>query len=407
MYLLKKVFQLRDQANPDMEKPFLEHLEDLRVMITRMVLTLIVAMIACFAFQKQVMDLLLEPVDHVWTTRTADTLPEEISVETWETIRAHEKAVLSLSDDERTAFVGLLDETEQRQLRALRILRAAKSLSEDQRTGFLDASIDEVELRKLVDSLLERDADPDAPGRDVRPSTLRPGEGFMLSMKLAFFSGIVVSFPLLLLYLLQFVVPGLHDNERKMLWPAMAIGFGLFLAGVLFAYLVVLPRALVFFSTWDANLGISNDWRIGWYISFATQFTLLFGLSFELPVLVMVFVKLGLLSYEMMSRTRSYAVLAIVIIAAIITPTSDIVTLSLMAVPMYLLYETCIWLAYLDERKRRREEDEEDRERMSHLLDDDEERDENPVYDETEEGEEEDRGDDDPDYDKNGHDHRD
>jgi hypothetical protein len=201
-----------------------------------------------------------------------------------------------------------------------------------------------------------------------------------------------------------------------MLWPAMAIGFGLFLGGVLFAYFVVLPRALVFFASWDESLGIASDWRIGWYMSFATQFTLLFGLSFELPVVVMVFVKLGLLSYDMMSRTRSYAVLAIVVIAAIITPTSDILTLSLMAVPMYILYETCIWLAYFDERKKRRQQEEEDKEHLDHLLDHDEnagdhhphdDHDEDghqddhdepdhqdPDLDSTEDGEEEDHGDD-------------
>ena len=193
-----------------------------------------------------------------------------------------------------------------------------------------------------------------------------------------------------------------------MMWPAMLIGFGLFIGGVLFAYFVVLPRALVFFASWDESLGIGSDWRIGWYISFATQFTLLFGLSFELPVVVMIFVKLGLLSYEMMNRTRSYAVLAIVVIAAIITPTSDILTLSLMAVPMYVLYETCIWLAYFDERKKKRQQKDEDKEYLDRLLeqqDDDDHHDDsdNDHHDDhehdpdphsTEEGEEEDHGDD-------------
>src|ERR1035437_7808766 len=96
-----------------------------------------------------------------------------------------------------------------------------------------------------------------------------------------------------------------------MLWPALAIGSGLFLVGVCFAYFLVLPRALEFFYDWSTSLGVSNDWRIGDYISFATQFTLLFGASFELPVVVMVLVKLGLIGYEGMSRTRSYAIVAI------------------------------------------------------------------------------------------------
>jgi sec-independent protein translocase protein TatC len=148
----------------------------------------------------------------------------------------------------------------------------------------------------------------------------------------------------------------------------MLIGFGLFLGGVLFAYYAVLPRALLFFSEWGGSLGVSNDWRIGEYISFATQFTLLFGLSFELPVVVMVCVKLGLLSYEMMSKTRSYAILAIFVAAAVITPTPDAFTLLLMALPMLLLYEICIWLAWLDRRKNRLAEEQEAREREERLL---------------------------------------
>ncbi|MFC7336111.1 twin-arginine translocase subunit TatC [Haloferula chungangensis] len=414
MYLLKKVFQLRDKANPDMEKPFLEHLEDLRVMITRVVLTLIIAMAACFAFQKHVMDVLRAPVEQVWEVKTAEKLPTTFTVADWEKAKELERAALALSDAEREAFLQQIDEGAKFNVECVRLVRAAKKLEGENLSAFLDATTSGDELlREQVDALLATGANPEASGgRELNDlSTLQPTEGFMLSMKLAFFSGIIVSFPLLLLFTLQFVLPGLHDSEKKMLWPAMAVGFGLFLAGVLFAYFVVLPRALVFFASWDEGLGVASDWRIGWYISFATQFTLLFGLSFELPVVVMVFVKLGLLSYEMMNRTRSYAILAIVVLAAIITPTSDILTLSLMAVPMYVLYEACIWLAYFDEKKKRREQEEDDKKHLSKLLADEDE--DHPLSDsgdseddhydhddheldphETEEGEEEDSGDD-------------
>ena len=115
-------------------------------------------------------------------------------------------------------------------------------------------------------------------------------------------------------------------------------------------------------------MGISNDWRIGEYISFATQFTLLFGASFELPVVVMVFVKLGLLGYETMSKTRSYAIVAIFVAAAILTPTPDIPTMCVMAAPMIVLYEICIWLAYFDRKKARIKEEQEARESMERQL---------------------------------------
>ncbi len=171
------------------------------------------------------------------------------------------------------------------------------------------------------------------------------------------------------MFILQFVLPGLHETERKILWPAMAVGFGLFLSGVLFAYFFVLPRALLFFYEWSGDLGVSNDWRIGEYITFATQFTLLFGLSFELPVVVMVLVKLGLLTYDTMARTRTYAIVAIYITAAIITPTPDIMTLNLMALPMLVLYEICIWLAWFDRKKAREQEAAEEEELKQRRLD--------------------------------------
>ena len=178
----------------------------------------------------------------------------------------------------------------------------------------------------------------------------------------------MLAFPLLLLFILQFVLPGLHAHEKRVMWPAMAVGFGLFLAGTAFAYYWVLPRALLFFYQWSGDMGISNDWRIGEYISFATQFTLLFGLSFELPVVVMVFVKLGLLSYETMSKTRSYAIVGIFVAAAILTPTPDVFTLLLMAAPMIILYEICIWLAYFDRKNNRIREEQEARESLERQI---------------------------------------
>ncbi|MCH7224634.1 twin-arginine translocase subunit TatC [Haloferula sp. A504] len=388
MYLLKKVFQLRDKSNPDMEKPFLEHLEDLRAMITRVVLTLLIATIGCFVLQERVMDILRKPVEDVWATHVQTTLPETIQVEDWETAKDALNGALGLPEGEREAYLANFDEPVRKLVPAMAHLRAASKLPEERRGGYLDhLAARDPDLRKTIDELIELGTDPVGEQRLSMMSALKPTETFMLSMKLAFFAGIVVSFPFLLFFILQFVLPGLHTHERKILWPSMLIGFGLFLLGVLFAYYVVLPRALAFFFEWDQGLNVASDWRIGWYIGFATQFTLLFGLSFELPVVIMALVKIGLLSYEMMSRTRSYAVLTVVVLAAVITPTGDLITLSLMAVPMYILYEICILLAWLDRRKEKRAEAEEEKERLERLL-------KEPDMEETEAGEEEDTGDD-------------
>ena len=375
MYLLKKVIQLREKSHPDHEKPFLDHIEDLRVMITRIVITLIIAMGGCFVYNAEIMAFFRKPVDEVMRKQLEATLPENapkpLTTELWKAALKLETSISSLNPPEREIFLKTLNDPNLAfHASSITLLRAAMALPEAQRENFITALDQDPILKSQVKSLLKTHpkTDTHTQGNLNMMSALRPTEGFMLSMKLSFVAGIVVSFPLLLLFILQFILPGLHSHEKRVLWPSMIIGFGLFLAGSAFAYYLVLPKALLFFYTWSGDMGISNDWRIGEYISFATQFTLLFGASFELPVVVMVFVKLGLLTYDTMSRTRSYAILAIFVAAAILTPTPDIPTMLLMATPMIVLYEICIWLAYFDQKKNRLKEETEARERIERML---------------------------------------
>lgn len=374
MNLLKKVISLRESSGSDHEKPFLEHLEDLRKMIFRIVITLVISMILCFAFQKQLMDVLRRPVDVVWQQQQEKKLPQKkedaprpVSVDDWNQAKKIEKAASRLTAVDRDAFYqSLADRELVFHARCVALLRAAKALPEDKQKDFIRQLKISQEMREQLLALnqLEPGTEIDGRGNLKLMSALKPTETFMLSMKLSFIAGIVLAFPLLLVYILQFVLPGLHPNERRALWPAMGIGFGLFLSGVFFAYFVVLPRALTFFYEWAGGLDVTNEWRIGWYISFATNFTLLFGVAFELPVVVMFFVKLGLLSYDTMSRTRRYAIVGIFVLAAVLTPTPDVMTLSLMAAPMIILYEICIWLAFLDRKKQRQLEAEREKERQ-------------------------------------------
>lgn len=377
MFFLNKMFKLRDKANPEEEKPFLDHLEDLRIMVTRIVLTLLISTLVCFVYKDELMKIIRKPVEQVWVDRHEATLPEdeEISLDDWENALTFSEvsAPLGQYDPELAErwWGKATDERTRRLTEAAIIYRAAQKLDEDLREEFIESVPDKnSEARDLALKLLETkpSANLNAEGNLRLMSSLKPTETFMLTMKLAFFAGIVVSFPFLLYFLLQFIVPGLKDEERKALWPALAIGFGLFLGGVLFAYFFVLPNVLTFFYEWGKDMGISNDWRIGYYISFATTFVLIFGLAFELPVVVMTLVKIGLLSHSMMRETRSYAILAIFVIAALITPTPDMMTLSLLAVPMVILYEICIWLSFFHERKVNRMEAEEEEERMKRLL---------------------------------------
>ena len=377
MFFLKKIFEIRDQSNPDAEKPFLAHLDDLRVTLTRIILTLVLATLVSYAFRNQLMEVIRRPVEQVWAQTQNGALKEldpRPSVTTWEKAVRVSNDAIGLNPAQRANFEKFADDKDEHfafHVQSAFHFRIALSVNEKQREEYISQIPDISEKqRKQLQALVKGNpnAELNAKGRMVLMQSLNPTEGFMLSVKLAFFAALVLSFPLLLFFLLQFILPGLHEKEQKALFPALGVGFFLFLIGVLFAYFVILPNVLDFFYNYSLDMGIQNDWRIGYYISFATQFVLIFGLAFELPVVVMTLVKLGILSYEMMRTTRSYAILAIVVIAAIITPTPDALTLGLLAVPMYILYEICIWLSYFMDKKDRAREEAEEKERMTRLL---------------------------------------
>ncbi len=252
-------FKFREKDNPEMVKPFLDHLEDLRWVLFKMLATLMATMSASFLFRKPLMQFLQQPL----ATLTAEGSPK----------------------------INLM------------VIGVADSMT--------------------------------------------------ISFTLAFYSGVVLGFPVLLYLLAGFVLPALTQQERRYVWPAVAVSFGLFLLGVGACYRYVLPITLRFFFADALNLGLNPSWTLTEYVSFVTNFSLAFGLSFELPVIVIVLVKLGLVTHAFLRRTRSYAVVIILVAAMFIAP-PDILTMLTMAAPMLILYEATIWIAWLMERRERR-----------------------------------------------------
>ena len=183
------------------------------------------------------------------------------------------------------------------------------------------------------------------PSRADNLQSLGVADSMTISLKLAFYAGLVVSFPILLYFLAEFVLPALTSRERRVVMVAAVIGFCLFLGGAAFAFYAVLPATLEFFFRDAQMMQWRPTWTVGEYYSFTTQFVLAFGLAFELPVVVLALVKVGLLDHAQMKATRPYAIVVVFVLAAVITPTPDIFTLLLMGAPMVLLYEACIWIA--------------------------------------------------------------
>lgn len=366
MFLLNKIFHLREKlqiGKDDEEKPFLHHLDELRSMLMKMIITVLVTTVLSFIYGPELMSIIRYPADQVWTIYEEKHLPSsDVSYEEWGEAKALAYSLPGLGTKGVQAALKHVSPREKMLVEAVYVLRTARVLDLDKREEFVREASSTKEVADLVSELEKSEAiltDAEGKGSLLSMSAFNPPEPFMLSMKLAFYAGLVLSSPLLIFYLLQFIIPGLLTNERKVLYRSMLYGFGLFLTGILFAYFIVLPRVLTFFYEYALEFGIMNEWRIGYYVSFATRLILMFGLAFELPIIVFPFIRLGVLTYELMNSTRRYAIVGVAVLAAVITPTPDAFTMMLMAVPMYALYELCILLAWREGRRKRQREEQE------------------------------------------------
>lgn len=186
--------------------------------------------------------------------------------------------------------------------------------------------------------------------------TLNVTEAFMISLTVAFYSGLVLGFPILLYFAAEFILPALTQQEKKLLFPSLGAGFILFGTGVLLAYKFILPLTLKWFYDYAVRMGMPPTWQARDYFSFVTHLTIACGLLAELPIAVLALAFMGLVSAEFLRNTRAYAYTLILILVAIISPTPDPMTFLIMSVPVLAIYELCIWLVWFMERRRQTQE---------------------------------------------------
>ena len=182
-------------------------------------------------------------------------------------------------------------------------------------------------------------------------------QGFMVNVKISFFGGFIVSFPFVAFQIWRFIAPGLYKKEKLAFLPFLIASPLLFIVGAAFAYFVVLPLAFNFFlsfqNTSDLNnlVGIKYLGTINEYLSLTMRFILAFGICFQLPVLLTLMGKAGLVSSFSLIKIRKYAIVSILIIAAIVTP-PDVITQIILFSVVYSLYEISILLVKLVEKKK-------------------------------------------------------
>ncbi len=171
-------------------------------------------------------------------------------------------------------------------------------------------------------------------------------EAFFTKLKVCFLAAVFAASPVILHQLWQFVAPGLYDSEKRYAKPFVFFGTIFFLSGALFCYFLVLPVGYRFFVEQYGTIRVDPQIRISEYLTFTARMLLAFGITFELPVITFFLARLGFVTAAMMIRYARYALLVIVILAAMLTPGPDIASQLLMAAPLVVLYGLSIGVAY-------------------------------------------------------------
>jgi sec-independent protein translocase protein TatC len=310
-------------------KSFLEHLEDLRWVLIKSVVSLAVAMLLCLIAGNYVVKILKWPLE-----RAKLSFPGTNQVVTV-TYGTNKLGVFQLS-------------AEQEQALALGSNRFVAVQIEPQFLG--------------TNRVLGWQANPDPQAAEqarhlrIDLINLSPAGGFFVAFQVALYGGMILASPFIFYYVISFVFPALKMREQKYVHRGLFYGGGLFLTGVAFCYFFLMPFALAASQRYSDWLGFSAlQWRAEDYISFVSKFIIGMGLGFEMPVVILTLVKIGVLNYRMLSQGRRYMIVINLLLGAVLT-TPEVLTQIIMFIPLQLLYEVSIWIAWYWERQDRKRE---------------------------------------------------
>lgn len=179
---------------------------------------------------------------------------------------------------------------------------------------------------------------------DAKLQALKPTETLGNYMKVSLLCGLILAMPVIVYQIGRFLLPGLTKQEKKYLLLLVPGATLCFLTGVAFAYFVMLPASIGFLQSFMAEL-IEQQWTVGDYLSFVTSLLFWIGVAFELPLFVYFLAKAGVIDAQTLSKNRKYALIAIAVLAAVITPTVDPLNMALVMGPLIILYELGVLLA--------------------------------------------------------------
>jgi len=310
-------------------KTFLEHLEDFRWVLIKSIVALAVAMLLCLIAGNYVVQIVKWPLEHARIRHPAVN------------------PVIAVSFG--TNYLGNFQLTPEQE----RSLNLGTN-------RFVSVQVEPLTLgtNRVLGWRVDSDSRvaADSQRLQINLINLGPVEGFFIAFQVALYGGLLLASPFILYFIASFVFPALKMRERKYVYRGLFFGVGLFLFGVAFCYFILMPVALAASQMYSQWLGFGAlQWRAGDYISFVCKFMLGMGLGFELPVVILTLVKIGVLDYRTLRGMWRYMVVIVLVLGALLT-TPEVVTQILMAVPLYMLYEVTVWIAWYWDRQERRKQ---------------------------------------------------
>jgi len=300
-------------------KTFLEHLEDFRWMLIKSVAALFLGILVCLCAANVVVGIIKWPLKHASVGFSGTN---QIAVVSFGT---NQLGNFQITPEERQSFnLGTN--------RFVAVTIEPLTLGTNQVLGW-----------RVND---DPAATADAQRMKIELVNLSPAGGFIVAFQVGLYGGMVLASPFIFYFLAAFIFPALKIRERKYIYRGLAIGVGLFLTGVAFCYFALMPLALAAAQMYSHWLGLgAMQWRAEDYISFVCKFMLGMGLGFELPVVILTLVKIGVLDYRTLSKARRYMIVINLILGAMLT-TPEPITQIVMFVPLQFLYELTVWIAW-------------------------------------------------------------
>jgi len=308
-----------DEAEGGPVKTFLEHLEDFRWVLIKSLAALFLGMVLCLIGANHVVQIVKWPLAHAWVHFSGTNQIVAVSF--------------------GTNRLGNFPLTPEQQ----RLLDLGTN-------RFVAVEIEPLTLG--TNHVLGWHVNPDPTvAAEVQRAridlvNLSPAGGFVVAFQVGLYGGAVLASPFIFYFVAGFVFPALKMRERKYVYRGLAIGVGLFLSGVAFCYFALMPVALAAAQLYSQWLGFGAfQWRAEDYIGFVCKFMLGMGLGFELPVVILTLVKVGILDYSTLSKARRYMIVINLFLGALLT-TPEPITQLIMFVPLQGLYEITVWIAW-------------------------------------------------------------